>query len=93
MIVTWQNGARGAGLMVNLPRQKEEAAAIASRSLTENQRQLRVVLPPEISSASSSSTHDHCPCSKCQVYYKPLSLYSMYIIRQPHDVVDTAPDY
>ncbi|KAJ9592405.1 hypothetical protein L9F63_015925, partial [Diploptera punctata] len=57
-----KTGVRGAGgLMVELAKTSEEAAGTTSRNLADTQRQLRVVLPPEI-----SSSHDHCPCAKCQ---------------------------
>nr|CAD7407510.1 unnamed protein product [Timema poppensis] len=54
--------ARG-GLRVSLPSSQRDSD---SRVLvTENQRQLRVTLPPE----PATSSHDHCPCSKCQSRY------------------------
>jgi hypothetical protein len=57
-------GGRGGRLRVNLPAQQEDMTT--ARGLAEAQRQLRVMLPPEISQQATSS-HDHCPCSKCQV--------------------------
>jgi hypothetical protein len=57
-------GGRGGRLRVNLPAQQEDVTT--ARGLAEAQRQLRVMLPPEISQQAASS-HDHCPCSKCQV--------------------------
>ncbi|PNF22901.1 hypothetical protein B7P43_G14145 [Cryptotermes secundus] len=59
-------GGRGGGLRVNLPAQQDDVTT--ARSLAEAQRQLRVMLPPEISQQATSS-HDHCPCSKCQSRY------------------------
>ncbi|XP_021916084.1 uncharacterized protein LOC110828070 [Zootermopsis nevadensis] len=59
-------GGRGGGLRVNLPVKQEDMMTI--RGLAETPRHLRVMLPPEIAQQSTSS-HEHCPCSKCQSRY------------------------
>jgi hypothetical protein len=81
-------GGRGGGLRVNLPAQQEDVTT--ARGLAEAQRQLRVMLPPEISQQATSS-HDHCPCSKCQVksrfpfrhvyiFYAPIQQYFTFSV-------------
>jgi hypothetical protein len=72
-------GGRGGGLRVNLPAQQEDVTT--ARGLAEAQRQLRVVLPPEISQPATPS-HDHCPCSKCQVK-SSFSFPHFYILYAP----------